>query len=551
MVLLLLENPHNPWLPHVLHHLANQPLHIWFLTDAGYIPRDDLYALYLAACWNQGCFGDPQWHPIWQWHEGDHWQLLTWLQSQSPALEIYAPPHQATQSHTLWQLHFDPVTSDVLPQLPVPHTLAETNLKRVLETPIASLEPPLPLETLLSQWLATTTENSESAWAGPLGQALRYRWYCQSACSGLSDQMRQWLTTAIQHHLSAPTHMGSRLVLRFFGRCPLGGLSTHKIDRYFPPGMLKLLPPPLSFELTIVVTTHNRLPWLKRTINSILSQTYTQWNLLIGDDASTDGTAVYLETLVHQDHRIAYCRHTHPQGFQANLTALYERARTELVVHCTDDDWWEPEHLGHLMAFFKAHPWVGLVTSACYLAEMNTGLVQGHLAWPLSEPGILEPVKVLPQLPLQAIAGPGSLYRKTVLKELAATDPQAQRDAQPPWPYAIWDSYIVAACLAYYEVGYIPYPNVYLALSSQSRTEEHLAQTILEEIEWFQQWQQFYARHCVQPVPLHRLKHWSQKLLKRLGQLNEQQLFQPQPIDTWLHQQMAIWQAIANVQRLN
>lgn len=50
-----------------------------------------------------------------------------------------------------------------------------------------------------------------------------------------------------------------------------------------------------SHLVTAIITTHNRLPLLKRAIESVRSQTYPNIELIVVDDGSTDGTREYCE----------------------------------------------------------------------------------------------------------------------------------------------------------------------------------------------------------------------------------------------------------------
>ena len=52
--------------------------------------------------------------------------------------------------------------------------------------------------------------------------------------------------------------------------------------------------------VTAIITTHNRLELLKRAIKSVYAQTYKEMELIVVDDASTDGTQAYCESLAEE-----------------------------------------------------------------------------------------------------------------------------------------------------------------------------------------------------------------------------------------------------------
>ena len=58
--------------------------------------------------------------------------------------------------------------------------------------------------------------------------------------------------------------------------------------------------------VTVVIPTRNRCDLLKETIASVFTQTYTQWELIVVDDASEDGTATWLSSLT--DDRVQVIR---------------------------------------------------------------------------------------------------------------------------------------------------------------------------------------------------------------------------------------------------
>lgn len=86
---------------------------------------------------------------------------------------------------------------------------------------------------------------------------------------------------------------------------------------------------------SIVVPTHNRLALLQRAIQSVERQTYTDFELIVIDDGSSDGTANWLATLT--DPRIRSIRHDSPRGASAARNAGLRAAR-ELIAFLDDDD---------------------------------------------------------------------------------------------------------------------------------------------------------------------------------------------------------------------
>jgi glycosyltransferase involved in cell wall biosynthesis len=112
--------------------------------------------------------------------------------------------------------------------------------------------------------------------------------------------------------------------------------------------------------VTVIIPTFNRAPLVGRAIRSVLSQTWQDWELLVVDDASTDGTEEAVRSF--SDARIQYLRHDRNQRVSAARNTGIRVARGEYVSFLDDDDEWLPEKLAkELEVFRNSDPEVGLV----------------------------------------------------------------------------------------------------------------------------------------------------------------------------------------------
>ncbi|MBC6445398.1 MAG: glycosyltransferase family 2 protein, partial [Alphaproteobacteria bacterium GM202ARS2] len=66
--------------------------------------------------------------------------------------------------------------------------------------------------------------------------------------------------------------------------------------------------------ISVILPTYNRAKLLPVAITSIIEQTFTDWELIIVDDASTDNTLDVINAFTTADPRIRYYRHDHNQG---------------------------------------------------------------------------------------------------------------------------------------------------------------------------------------------------------------------------------------------
>ena len=106
--------------------------------------------------------------------------------------------------------------------------------------------------------------------------------------------------------------------------------------------------------VTVVLNTHNRRVWLERCLQSVLGQQGVSFEVVVVDDASTDDTGEYLQTV--GDPRVTVVRiQKQPELSPARNRGLHD-ARGEFVMFLDDDDWLERGALRTLGTALAAHP---------------------------------------------------------------------------------------------------------------------------------------------------------------------------------------------------
>lgn len=129
-------------------------------------------------------------------------------------------------------------------------------------------------------------------------------------------------------------------------------------------------------HVSIVVPAYNTLASLPETIGSLLAQTYKDFEIIVVDDGSTDGTAAWVEG--QTDPRIRLFRQVN-RGLAGARNGGILAARGVLIGFCDGDDLWEPEKLEKHVAFLDQNPHVGVSYSASLLVDENNaslGIVQ-------------------------------------------------------------------------------------------------------------------------------------------------------------------------------
>ena len=94
--------------------------------------------------------------------------------------------------------------------------------------------------------------------------------------------------------------------------------------------------------LSVVVTIYNTAPYLKKCIESILKQTYTNLEILLIDDGSTDGSDKICDEYAGKDHRIKVC-HKNNEGLVIARKTGVMLAEGGVITFVDSDDWIECE----------------------------------------------------------------------------------------------------------------------------------------------------------------------------------------------------------------
>ncbi|HLK88726.1 MAG TPA: glycosyltransferase family 2 protein [Polyangia bacterium] len=111
--------------------------------------------------------------------------------------------------------------------------------------------------------------------------------------------------------------------------------------------------------VSIVLPTFNRADVIGRAIDSVRRQSFQDWELLIVDDGSTDGTAALLEGL---DPRLVIIRQENAGVYSARNNGLLH-ARGRFITFLDSDDAWAPHYLELSAAFLAHHPEAAFVTT--------------------------------------------------------------------------------------------------------------------------------------------------------------------------------------------
>ncbi len=103
--------------------------------------------------------------------------------------------------------------------------------------------------------------------------------------------------------------------------------------------------------VSVIMPCYNMEKFIAYTIESVQRQTYTHWELIIVDDASTDGTADIVKSLQNQDDRIHYFVKSQHSGIADTRNQCLNKAKGRYLAFLDSDDLWHPEKLEQQLQF--------------------------------------------------------------------------------------------------------------------------------------------------------------------------------------------------------
>lgn len=131
-------------------------------------------------------------------------------------------------------------------------------------------------------------------------------------------------------------------------------------------------------KVSIIIPTYNRLSFLPKAIDSVLAQTFTNYEIIVVDDGSTDGTQAYVQE--HYADKIILLQ-KEKGGPGAARNAGIRIARGVYIAFLDSDDLWLPEKLAIQTAYLEAKPEVAMVfTGKIDIHQINGTLYEKSLS---------------------------------------------------------------------------------------------------------------------------------------------------------------------------
>ncbi len=125
----------------------------------------------------------------------------------------------------------------------------------------------------------------------------------------------------------------------------------------------------MSPNVSVLMSVYNNEATVDASIASIAGQTYADWELILWDDSSTDGTAQKLKSWALRDSRIRLFSNAQNLGLAASLNLALAQAQGQYIARMDGDDVSLSERFEKQAAFLDSHPEYAIVGSACSLFD--------------------------------------------------------------------------------------------------------------------------------------------------------------------------------------
>jgi len=136
----------------------------------------------------------------------------------------------------------------------------------------------------------------------------------------------------------------------------------------------------LAPRVSVVIPAYNAEATLAETLASVQAQSDTDWEAIVVDDRSTDGTAALLARAAASEPRLRVLAGAH-RGVSAARNVGIAAARGELIAFLDADDLWRPEKLQRHVAQFERQPALGLAFARILFVDVD-GRSTGVLSTP-------------------------------------------------------------------------------------------------------------------------------------------------------------------------
>ena len=127
----------------------------------------------------------------------------------------------------------------------------------------------------------------------------------------------------------------------------------------------------MGSKVSVLMGIYNCADTLEQAVSAIRNQTYTDWELILCEDGSSDNTYSVAKAMAEQDDRIVLLKNDRNLGLNATLNRCLAAATGEYIARMDGDDDCVPERFAKQVALLEAHPEFSLTSCPMLLFDEN------------------------------------------------------------------------------------------------------------------------------------------------------------------------------------
>jgi alpha-1,3-rhamnosyltransferase len=250
---------------------------------------------------------------------------------------------------------------------------------------------------------------------------------------------------------------------------------------------------------SVVVTCYRQVDFVVEALDSVAAQTATDWELVVTDDASDDGSADAIRAWVETaDRPVDLVLHDVNVGLTRTLGEALAHCRGTYLAYLGGDDRWAPEKLGRLVAALDATPEAAVAYSDARLVdeggtELEPSFLAAHGHLPAPEGEVFEEL-----LRHNWVVASTAVYRRAAIEEVGGWDPDL--------PFEDWD--LLLRLADRWPVAFVPGALVDYRVHDASATRSRFSSMLDGRLSVLEKWLGRSPAHDAIILPYLRDQSW-------------------------------------------
>lgn len=131
-------------------------------------------------------------------------------------------------------------------------------------------------------------------------------------------------------------------------------------------------------QFSVIMPLYNKAPYVRKAVESVVGQTYTDWELVVVDNGSTDGSGEIVAEITDSRIRVVRLEENMGPGAARNYgvachgdlkAATQNNPVSPYICFLDADDWWEPTFLEEMAGLIERHPDAGIYGTGYYIVK--------------------------------------------------------------------------------------------------------------------------------------------------------------------------------------